>query len=183
VPVPANLTLLAAGGFVAQGELELLPAVAAALGAAVLGDCLVYAVAALGGEALVHRHGPRVGLGPERLTSARRRIGGWMSLSVFLTRWLLTPLAAPTAVVAGLSRHPLAAYGASVVAGEALWAGIYVGLGYVFGESWSSILDWVQDSAGLVAGLGLTAVAVGLLSWLMRAGRAAGAPAARPDVG
>lgn len=168
VPVPANLTLLAAGGFVAQGELELLPVVGLVFAAAVIGDCALYGVALLGGERLVHRHGSRIGLGPERLAAARARTGGWMSLSVFMTRWLLTPLAVPTAVVAGLSRHHAAAFVASVAAGELLWVGLYVGLGYFFGESWPSILDWVQDSAGLVAGIGLAAVAGGLLVWLLR---------------
>jgi membrane-associated protein len=173
VPVPANLTLLAAGGFVAQGELELLPVVGMVFAAAVLGDCVVYGVAGLGGERLVERHGPRIGLGPERLAAARARIGGWMSLSVFVTRWLLTPLAVPTAVVAGLSRHHVVAFVASVAAGELLWTALYVGLGYFFGESWPSILDWVQDSAGLVAGIGLAAVAGGLLVWLLRTQRPA----------
>jgi membrane protein DedA with SNARE-associated domain len=176
LPIPANLTLLAAGGFVAQGELEALPVVGAVLAGAVLGDCAVYGAASLAGEELVHRHGARLGLGPGRLAAARARIGPWMGLSVFMSRWLITPLAVPLGVVAGLSRHPRAAYAAAVVAGESVWTALYVGLGYLFGASWPSILEWVEDSAGLVAGLTLTGVALGLLLWLLRA-RPGGRPA------
>jgi membrane-associated protein len=92
-----------------------------------------------------------------------------MSLSLFMTRWLLTPLAMPTAVVAGLSGHRPAAYAASVAAGELVWTLLYIGLGYFFGASWPAVLAWVGDGAGLVAGLGVAAVAVALLIRVNRA--------------
>jgi membrane protein DedA with SNARE-associated domain len=65
----------------------------------------------------------------------------------------------------------VAAFALWAVAGELIWTAAYVGLGYLFGDSWSGILETVQDSAGLIAGLGLTAVAVPLLIALLRARR------------
>ena len=171
LPIPANLLLLAAGGFVAEGELELLPTVLLVLSAALLGDGITFGLVRWAGAAAVHRHGQRVGLNPARLDAVRQRFGRWMGLSVFLTRWLVTPLSLPATVVAGVGQYPVSSFAASVVTGEALWTAGYVGLGYLFGESWSGILDTVQESKGLLAGLGLAAAALALLTFVLRSQR------------
>jgi membrane-associated protein len=176
LPMPTNLLVLAAGGFVAEGELDLVAVVALVLSAAVLGDAAAYLLARWAGEEVVHRHGGRVGLGPARLAAARGRFGRWLGLSVFVTRWLVTPLALPATVVAAVSRYPAPRFAAAAVGGEALWTLAYVGLGYVFGESWSGVADWVQDSAGLLAGLGVAGIAAALLWLLLRARPAQPAP-------
>jgi membrane-associated protein len=172
LPIPANLLLLAAGGFVAEGEFALLPTVLLILTAALLGDALTFGVVRWAGAAAVHRHGARLGLGPARLEEVRGRFGRWLGLSVFLTRWLFTPLSLPATVVAGASRYPVGAFALCAVTGETLWAGGYVGLGYLFGESWSGILDTVRESAGLLAGLGVAGGAGALLALTLRAQRA-----------
>ncbi len=173
VPIPVNVLVLAAGGFVADGDLDLLPVALVVFGAAVLGDCLVYGVARWAGEEAVQRHGARLGLGPARLDAVRARFGGWLGAAVFSTRWLLTPLAFPTSIVAGVSRYPLAFFAAFAVAGEALWTGAYLAIGYVFGQSWPSIAETVQDAAQLAAGLGLVVAALALLAVIWRRQRAA----------
>jgi membrane protein DedA with SNARE-associated domain len=173
LPIPNNLLILAAGGFAAEGELDLVAVVAVVLAAAVVGDCIVFGVAWSLGERAVVRHGARVGLTETRMAAARRRFGGWVGLSVFMTRWLLTPLAVPAGALAGIGRYPPAVFLTCVVAGEALWIGLFVGLGYLFGDSWSGILETVQDSVGIVLGLALMAAALGLLLFVGRRGSAA----------
>jgi membrane-associated protein len=171
LPIPNNLLILAAGGFAAEGDLELAIVLAVVFVAAVAGDCLVFAAAWWFGEHAVLRHGSRIGLTEARLAASRQRFGAGIGVSVFMTRWLLTPLSLPAGVLAGVGRYPPSAFAACAVAGELLWTGLYVGIGYLFGESWSGVLDTVGDSAGLAAGLALAAVAAaGLL--LMRARRA-----------
>jgi len=171
LPIPANLLLVAAGGFVADGELDLLPTLLLVLGAALLGDALTFAIVRWAGAGAVHRHGQRVGLGPDRLAAVRGRFGRWVGLSVFLTRWLVTPLSLPATVVAGISQYPVGSFAACVVTGEVLWVAAYVGLGYAFGDSFSGIIDAVQESKGLLAGLGLAATALALLAVVLRAQR------------
>ena len=168
LPIPTDLFVLAAGGFVASGELDLATVVALVFAAAILGDCLVFAVARWLGHEVVARHGGRFGLGEERLTAARTRFGAVLGLSVFMTRWLLTPLSLPATVLAALGRYPVYTFAAIAAVGEVIWTGIFVGLGYAFGESWSSLVGWVEDSAGLLAGLCLAAVAAVLLFCLLR---------------
>ena len=171
VPLPTNLLVLAAGGLAAGGDLDLAIVGVLVLVAALLGDGLAFAITRWAGEEVVHRYGGRVGLGPERLAATQVRFGRWLGPSVFVTRWLVTPMALPATVVAGVSRYPVAAFALWAVAGELIWTAAYVGIGYLFGDSWSGILETVQDSAGLIAGLGLTAVAAPLLIVLLRARR------------
>jgi membrane protein DedA with SNARE-associated domain len=52
VPIPSSLLMLAAGAFVASGDLAALPVAAAALGGAVLGDQLGYGIGHSGGISL-----------------------------------------------------------------------------------------------------------------------------------
>src|SRR4029078_3771663 len=94
------------GGFVASGDLDLIVVLALVFGAAILGDCLVFGAARWLGHGGVTRHGQRFGLGEERLAAARLRFGAFLGLSVFMTRWLLTPLSLPATGLAALGRPP-----------------------------------------------------------------------------
>ena len=162
-PLPANILLLAAGGFIAQGSLDLWTVLGLVFFAAILGDCVLYMVSRWAGETLVQRHSHRIGLGASRLDAARTRFGAWVGLSVFVTRWLLTPFAMPATVLAGISNYPVIRFAGVVFVGELLWTGGFVAIGFVFGESWSSVMETVSDSVGLIAGLGITGAAVWLL--------------------
>ncbi len=178
VPLPVSLLVLAAGGFVADGDMDLMVVLLVVFGSAVMGDCIVYGAARWAGQEAVERHGSRIGLGAERLAAVRARFGTWLGLAIFMTRWLLTPLALPTSLVAGVSRYPLAQFATYVVVGELIWSSVYVSIGYVFGQSWQSISETVQDSAVLLAGLAITAIALGLLYVVLRGQRTAAENAA-----
>lgn len=176
VPIPTDLMLLAAGGFVATGDLELVTVLLIVFVAAVAGDLIVFTVARWLGHEVVTRHGARFGLGADRLAAAQARFGTWLGLSVFLTRCLLTPLSLPTTVLAALGRYPLGGFALMAAIGEAVWTAGYVGVGYLFGESWESLSEWVGDKAGLIGGVCLILVAVAALVYLLRAGRAPARP-------
>ena len=60
LPVPASILMLAAGGFVAAGDLSLTGSVAAALAGAVAGDQAGYFGGRWGGSGLLDRMGSRV---------------------------------------------------------------------------------------------------------------------------
>ena len=168
LPIPTDLLILAAGGFVAEGDLNLITVLGLVFVAAIIGDCTVYFVARWAGRRAVSRYGGRVGLGPERLAAAEIRFGGWLGLSVFMTRWLLTPLSLPATVLAAVGRYPAVSFVGFAAVGEVLWTGVFVGIGYVFGESWSGVLQIVQDSVGLAAGLGVAVLALVLLVMVLR---------------
>jgi membrane protein DedA with SNARE-associated domain len=166
-PLPISILAVAAGGLAAEGDLSLGLVFAIILVGAVVGDCLSYGVARWAGEAAVIRHSRWFGLNPGRLAATRRRLSGWTAAGVFLTRWLLTPLSVPANVVAALAGLPAAAFVATSLAGELIWTTLYVGLGFAFGESWPALLDLVNESTGLAAGVALVLIgaAAAVILW------------------
>ncbi len=150
VPVPATMVLLAAGAFVRQGAFELPLGVGMALAGAVGGDSY-----------LMGRYGIRRMLGRlERGVSWRKAEatfesqGDW---SILLTRFLLTPLALPTNLIAGSDRYPFRRFVGLCTAGELVWVLFFGGLGYVFAESWPRVHDRIGSlGPWLVGGVVLT---------------------------
>ena len=60
-----------------------------------------------------------------------KRRGG---IAIYLTRWLFTPLALPTNLIAGSSGYPFWKFLLFDIAGEITWILLYGGLGYAFGS-------------------------------------------------
>lgn len=170
LPIPASLLMLAAGGFAAAGDLVLWQVAAAALGGAVVGDQLGYLAGRRGGArvlAALARDGTRrVALDKAAAMMAARGAG-----AVFLTRWLLSPLGPWVNLTAGSLAMSWARFTLAGVAGEAVWVGLYTGIGHVFGGN----LQAASAMAGSVLGfLAAGAVAVALGWWLVAVLRAEG---------
>lgn len=162
LPVPASILMLAAGGFVASGDLAVVPVAGAALGGAVLGDQLGYAGGRLGGAALLARIAAHTAAVARAADLLARRGGA----AVFLSRWLVSALGPYVNVAAGAARQPWILFTVWGVAGEAVWVGIYVGLGYVFAGNLEAASGLAVDVLGMLAA---GAVAIGLAVWLVHA--------------
>lgn len=168
MPLPSTAILLAAGAFAVEGELRLEVLIPLVAIAALAGDCVGYLVGRWIGYPALQHHGPRVGLTAVRLATVHEYFQAWAGPGVFLTRWLLTPAAPPLNLLAGATGFAAAAFVLFAGTGEILWSAAYVGLGYFFGASWSSVLDYVQDAPPVLVllVLGLACVAAGI--WLAR---------------
>lgn len=171
LPVPTSVVMLAAGGFVAAGDLTLAPVVLAALGGAVAGDQTGYALSRMGGATLMARFAadPARAEMIRRATdyAARRGIA-----AVFFSRWLVSPLGPWINLAAGATRMPWLPFTLAGILGEAVWVGLYVGMGRYFAGNLQSASDAIGSLLGFVfAG----AAALGLGWWLWRSLRAAGA--------
>lgn len=90
------------------------------------------------------------------------RSGG---ISIYLTRWLLTPLAIPTNLLAGASGYPLRKFLAFDIADELTWLLMLGGLGYAFSAPSALIGDAVDSYSGPLAGLAVGGV---FIWWLVR---------------
>lgn len=161
VPIPSSLALMAAGSFVATGEMALAAAVGAGLVGAIVGDQAGYWLGALGGprmEDLARRRGMAPVLAAARDFS--ERWGGW---SVFLSRWLFSPLGPSINLISGMIRAPWRPFTLFAVLGEIVWVALYVALGFAFSRSIVAIaaltgdLTWflVAGGAALVFALAL----------------------------
>lgn len=157
LPVPVSLMMLAAGAFIATGDLSAAAVVGAALFGAVLGDQAGYQIGRLGGAVLRARLGRR----PARarlIAAAEARItqSGWVA--VFLSRWLFSPLGPYVNLLAGGAGMNWMQFTLPAALGELAWVTVYVGLGYGFASQISAIGDILGSLVGLVTSLALAAM-------------------------
>ena len=162
LPVPSSLIMLGAGAFAASGDLSLTASAGAALGGAVAGDQTGFAIGRRGGEGLVRRIEAR----PKArgtVRKARAMLHRRGMVTVFLTRWLFSPLGPYVNFVGGAMRLPWPAFTAGSVAGESVWVVIYVGLGFTFAGQIAEVSEIASNLAGFLA----AGAMVGLLGWLV----------------
>jgi membrane-associated protein len=168
LPLPATLLLLAAGAFVAQGELNLWCVVGLATCAAVAGDHVGYSIGRWGSQRLIERLS-RWGGGIERVQQAEHAARRWGGIGIFLSRWLMTPLGPVINVTSGIARYPWPAFFCFDVAGEALWVGLYVTLGRLFSNQVQTLSETLGNFTWMI--VGILAMLI-LLSLLIRQYRA-----------
>lgn len=170
LPIPASVIMLAAGGFAAAGDMVLWQVAAAALAGAMAGDQLGYAAGRRGGGrllAVLARDATRaVAIGKAATMMAGR--GG---LTVFLTRWLFSPLGPWVNLTAGALGFGWLRFTLWGAAGEAVWVVLYTGLGRAFGGNLQAAADLAGSTLGFLAA---GAVALGLGWWLRTVLRAEG---------
>jgi membrane protein DedA with SNARE-associated domain len=155
LPVPASLVMLAAGAFVAAGDLQALPVLGAALAGAVLGDQLGYATGRWGGTAMWARLEARPGTA-RLLARARGGLHHRAGSTVYLSRWVFSAIGPWVNLAAGATGVRWRLFSVAGILGEATWVSLYVGLGFAFaanireaGETMISVIGML--GAGIVA--------------------------------
>jgi membrane protein DedA with SNARE-associated domain len=155
LPMPVPLLGLAAGAFARQGLIDWRTLSVLGLMGAALGDSVSYGIGRFAGG-WVQRHFGRF------LAAAWQKAGDRFeqhgALAVYVTRFLLIPLAVPTNLIAGSSGYDFRRFLAHAVAGDASWIALYCGLGYIYGSRWQVISQLVSPYLGWLAG----AVVIGI---------------------
>lgn len=147
-PLPATVCVLATGAFIQQGVIDMWPTLPVALLCVVLGDTLSYGIGRLLRIPVQKRFGQTAAW--QRAEGYFRQRGG---VAVFLTRWLLTPIALPVNFVAGGSNYPPARFVGFALAGECVWLALYGGVGYAFGSQWEYVSDLISSFSGVIVGV------------------------------
>jgi membrane protein DedA with SNARE-associated domain len=132
-PVPGETGVIAASLLAAKGELSIVAVYVAVLFGAILGDSTGYLIGRLGGNVLLRRFGPRIGLTAERLDAVEDRFakgGLWL---VVVARFvpLLRQL---NGLVAGSLAMPFHRFLMAQATGAVLWTSLYALGPYFFGE-------------------------------------------------
>jgi len=159
LPIPAVPMLLAAGALSATGHLTLASAVALTLLAALIADLIWYGFG--------HRKGMsvlsflcRISLEPDscvRQTQTAFSRQGARSLLVAKFVPGLNTAAPPLAAIVGV---PLTRFLVFDLIGILLWAGTFIGLGYVFSHQIDVVTDFVIHFAGSVAAMVISGLAI-----------------------
>jgi membrane protein DedA with SNARE-associated domain len=153
LPFPASILMLTAGGFAAAGDLILWQAFLAAAVGGIAGDQLGYWAGRGFGTVVLSRL--RKDAGRDRLfAKADAMMDRHGVLAVFLSRWLVSPLGPYVNLIAGSTRFGWLRFTAAGVAGEGVWAGLYVGAGYGFAGSIEAASQAIGSGLGMVGGAG-----------------------------
>ncbi len=157
VPIPLNAVILAAGAFSAAGVFRLEVLIPLVLLGAVTGDTIGYAIGKKFGAVIASGALHAVGLTTARLNSTALFLNHFGAASVFFTRWLFTPIGIPVNILVGSTGTiSFRVFFLSAVAGEALWATLYIGSGYYLGANWVLILDYLSNFSSLLTGAALS---------------------------
>ncbi|MCA9981479.1 MAG: DedA family protein [Anaerolineales bacterium] len=167
IPLPGTLFVLAAGAFVRQGVLDIYQTVFIALIGVVIGDLLSYGLGRLFRGPVLRRFGEKESWRNAEANFQRR--GG---LAIYLTRFLLTPLALPTNLIAGTSAYPVGRFVLFDLAGESTWIVLYGLIGYLVGSQWEMISDLISSFSGVLVGAVLFGAGLYLVGRWARARRA-----------
>ena len=163
VPVPLPILALAAGAFARYGMVNWHLTSFMALAGATLGDSLGFVVGRFAGSWAYRRYGDS-----PTWDKARARFHRNGGLAIYITRFLLTPLAVPTNLIAGGSGYSYLRFLAYTVAGTSTFILVFGGMGYVFGKEWKVVAEYVTIYANWLAGLCVVGVAVYLLIRYLR---------------
>ena len=164
LPIPASVLMLAAGGFAAVGDLSLPVIAAGAFAGAVAGDQAGYFAGRCGGAGQLNTIGAHAG----PLKRAAELLSQRGGVAVFLSRWLVSALGPYVNLAAGASKMQWTKFSVFGVAGEAVWVGVYVGVGYAFAGNLAAASAMAVDVLGTLAAGG---VALGLGWWLYTLGK------------
>ena len=140
VPFPGRVLLAAAGAFAAAGDVSVAAVIALGALAAVLVDHVWYFAASLGAGPLMALCTRLARLArarpPRRLLDVRRYGAATIVLGRFFSsvRLLVWPLARRSGV--GYGR-----FLAADTAGALAWTALWVGIGYVVGDSWETLVS------------------------------------------
>ncbi|MDV7269887.1 DedA family protein [Thioclava sp. A2] len=165
LPVPSSLMMIASGAFVASGDLSGAVMIGSAFGGAVLGDQTGFHLGRRATRFLPDDGSPKGKLLREAIHKLQAK--GWMT--VYLSRWLFSPLGPYVNLAAGATGYSRRAFSLADLAGEATWVALYIGLGITFGANLTAASEFAANMLGLIAA---GVIALGLLWWLWRAAHA-----------
>ena len=162
LPLPASIMMLTAGGFAAAGDFELWQALLAALAGAAAGDQIGYWAGRGAGKHIAARR-KEYPAQDTLISKAEQMMAKGGFVSIFLTRWLFSAVGPYVNVTAGSLKFTWATFTIAGIAGELVWSGLYVGLGYGFAGN----LDAASDLLGSILGFVGAAAAVIILGYVL----------------
>jgi membrane protein DedA with SNARE-associated domain len=164
VPAPGETILVAASVYAGTGRLNIVAVGVIAVLAAIVGNCIGYAIGYFGGHALVLRFGKYVFLTPERLDKTERFFERRGGLVVVAARFF-EGLRQAAGIIAGTAEMPFRRFVAFTTLGAVLWVALWAPLGYLAGQDIGTIYSDVVRYSLYV----LIALAVLVAAWITRA--------------
>jgi len=181
LPLPEDLTLLAAGALAARHVLRLHDVIAVGLAGVVCGDWIVYLAGRRYGSEIVEMPVLARLFGARRLEAVRSAVERHGARAVFGARFVLGFRIA-TFLAAGTFRVPVLRFALAELAGTAIFVPAMATLGFLFSDQAERVARNVGRVQHWLVLLGLLALALylGLRAWIGRTGLAGEGPVTDP---
>jgi membrane protein DedA with SNARE-associated domain len=144
LPVPSEIVMPFAGYLASQGRFHLVLAALAGAAGCNIGSTIIYYIGAIGGRALVDRHGHYIFLSKAKIDRVERYFHRWGGITILVAR-MMPLLPVVVSLPAGFARMNIWKFQLYTFAGCFLWCLTLASLGYEFGLAWKS-LPWVKDA-------------------------------------
>jgi undecaprenyl-diphosphatase len=161
---PGETVMLVGGLIAGQGRVEVLVLIGLAWACAVAGDVTSFYLGRRLGRQFLVTHGAKVSITEERLESVERFFDRHGGKAILLGRFVgLVRAIAP--FLAGSTRMALRRFLPYDVIGAGLWASTFIVLGYLFWQSFGTLLNYAKTGA-LALGTTICVVVAGI--WAFR---------------
>lgn len=145
-PIPSEVILPLAGFLAGQGRFSLLLVLVAATLGSLIGALALYGIGAIIGQTRVHRLFEQYGhwalLTPQDLTKAEDWFHQYGSVAVLIGR-VVPIVRSLVSIPAGYQRMPLGQFLLLTGLGSLVWNGALVSLGWLLGENWHSVEEYI----------------------------------------
>lgn len=159
---PGELAVILGGVSAGQGEIELIPLVALVWACALAGDLTSFLLGRRLGREFLIRHGPKVGITPQRLEQVEKYFTAHGGKTIFIGRFvgLIRPL---SPFIAGASKMPARRFIPLTTLAAGIWAAAFSVLGYFFWHSLDQLIALTkQGTSALAAVIALVVGAIAI---------------------
>jgi undecaprenyl-diphosphatase len=166
---PGETAMILGGVVAGQGEIDVVTLIGIVWAAAVAGDLTSFYLGRRLGRTFLVKHGSKVQITEERLQTVERFFDRHGGKAILIGRFVgLVRAIAP--FLAGASGMPLRRFVPYDIVGAGLWGTTFVVLGYIFWQSFSTLLSYAKKGAfALGTTIALVVAIVWLVRWLRRA--------------
>jgi membrane protein DedA with SNARE-associated domain len=172
LPVPDEWLLMFTGYLIFRGDLRAVPAIAAAFVGSCCGISVSYVIGRTLGISVIEKYGMWLHVDRKRMEKVHawfERIGKWM----LLVGYFIPGVRHLTAISAGISTLRLPVFAFFAFTGALLWSITFITVGFLVGEKWRQIAEWLDARSWMVLGGAGAGLVIGLLLWWWRSRRQA----------
>jgi membrane protein DedA with SNARE-associated domain len=163
LPILAEPVLLAAGALAGNGRLGLVSVLVAGMVGSLLADTCWYVIGRKGGRRVLGWL-CRMSLEPDTCVSKTSRIFATRGARSLVVAKFIPGFNTIAPPLAGVVRMPVADFLVFSALGAAVWAGVFVGLGWMFSSQLEVVEGWIDWLGGWAIGV-VAFVVVGYVAW------------------
>jgi membrane protein DedA with SNARE-associated domain len=144
VPVPSEFVMPFAGFLVSQGNFNFILVIVASSLGSITGSIIFYYIGKTGGHTLVEKYGKYVLVDTEDIKKTEKWFNKRGELTIFIAR-LIPVVRHLISLIAGIGKMNVKKFTLYTILGATLWNGILTYLGFILGQHWNEVSQYVEE--------------------------------------